>query len=183
VGRHVIRSGDQLVVGADSPDATNVLSVVGGSSLDGDVLLEAGVRAAGLPAWFVYPGVAGLQSTVNAGFTKVGVIVFDPTLVCPGNAAITREVRFRCVLETTSVAAACEIQLWNLDDGEIVTGTDLSSVSLTAERLLSAALTVGAVAGNIKSGLRTYEVQILRNGGGSTAFVTCSLAQLEATFV
>ena len=141
------------------------------------------MRASGLPENFTYIGVAGTQSTNNAGWTGIGAIVFDPTLSCQGNAYITRTIYFRVVLQTTSGAAECDILLYNLDDGESVTGTTLTSTSLTAERKISGALTIGAAAGNIKNAAKTYEVRLMRNGGLVADYVTCKLAQLELRFV
>ncbi len=143
--------------------------------------MTGGIRALGLPQNLIYVGVAGAQSTNNAGWTGIGAIIFDPTLSYSGTL-YTKTIYFNSVLETTSVLAECDIRLYNLDDAEAVINTTLTSISVTPERKLSAALTISDDAGNIKTSIKTYEVQILRNGGLITDYVTCKLAQLEFRF-
>lgn len=57
-------------------------------------------------------------------------------------------------------ALQAQVSLYNLSDGEAVTGTTLTSTAAGATHSLSGALTVGAAAGNLKNTEKVYEVRL-----------------------
>lgn len=95
-------------------------------------------------------------------------------------AGRTRQIEFVADLETTGGTA--NVQLVNRDDAEVVSGTSLSTASLTNVELRSGPLTVGTSAGNLKDD-RMYEVKTYRSGGAATDAVTITNARLEVIYV
>jgi hypothetical protein len=60
------------------------------------------------------------------------------------------------------------VLLYNVTDGETVTGTTLAVTANTPTKLQSAALTVGAAAGNLKNSEKVYEVRVTQAGASGT---------------
>lgn len=118
-------------------------------------------------------GVAGFETTNQEGPVSIGTIFLDPTAF-PG-----RTFFFEAMLSTTSGSALASIRLYNLDDGEVLTGSLLTSSSLAGARVASSTFTVGATAGQLKPSFKKYDVQLFRNGGAPTDFVSCRLAQIS----
>ena len=86
----------------------------------------------------------------------VGAVAFNPNDV-PGSPI----VKFRAVFACGTSPLTVHVKLHNISDGEDVTGADLTLVDTTATtKVESAALTIGAAAGNIKNSEKIYEVQI-----------------------
>jgi len=56
-------------------------------------------------------------------------------------------------------------RLYNLTDREYVTGADVTTTALVATEVVSVALTVGSVAGNLQDSKKTYEVRMDVIGG------------------
>lgn len=162
--------------GDDTPIEANAVSLKAANYFAEDTV------AALCPQVFRYPGVAGNQSTTDDSWVAIGALIFDPSELYEGNSRMDRMIKFEAVIETSAVAAQAEIRLYNVDDGEEVTGTLQTTTSTTPTRKISAELTVGAAAGNVKNAIRTYEVQIQRNGGLVSDFVSCKLAQLKVHY-
>ena len=120
-----------------------------------------------------YTGVAGPRTTNLSGPLSIGSITIDPSKFP------NRTFKFEAVVSTEDALAVATIRLYNLTDGELVTGASLTSSSLTLEHVISASLTVGTSAGNLKNSLKTYEVQLFRAGGTSEHFVDAHLAQIS----
>jgi len=74
---------------------------------------------------------------------------------------------FRCVLWVSGPTAplTARARLYNLTDGEYVTGADVTSTSVSAEEQESTALTVGSSAGNLRDSKKIYEVHFEVTGG------------------
>lgn len=96
-------------------------------------------------------------------------------------AGRSRQIEFVANLEV-GTAGTGYVQLRNRDDDEIVTGTALSTASLTNVELRSGPLTVGAAAGNLKDD-RMYEVEVYHLLGAPTDGVTITNARLEVVYV
>ena len=134
-----------------------------------------------LPARSIIPGALD-KSTVQASFVAVGTLSFDPTAFFAGSSQILRAIVFDTLVAVDPVGGlGLEIRLFNVTDGEVVTSTLLTSTSSVVERKVSVALTVGGAAGNIKNGLRIYEVQLRRTGGGGADNVYCKAAQVNVS--
>lgn len=71
---------------------------------------------------------------------------------------------FEVVLSVNDPLRTAQAWLYNVTDGEIVTGTTLSTSSTTPVALRSAALTVGVAAGNLKTTAKVYEVRLSNDG-------------------
>lgn len=119
------------------------------------------------------PGLAGAVTTNLTGPLSVGSIVLDPT-----NYPTGATFKFEAVMSTEATLAVATLRLYNLTDGEVVSGSTITTNSLTLARVESAALTVGASSGNLKNSLKMYEIQLYRAGGGSDDFVDVHLAQI-----
>jgi hypothetical protein len=68
----------------------------------------------------------------------------------------------------------CRLRLYNLTDGEYVTNADVSTGTVTTPTsYTSAALTVGAAAGNLKNSSKVYEWRVDLVGGADLADAAC----------
>jgi hypothetical protein len=92
--------------------------------------------------------------------------------------ALNRTVRFKATLETT--AGTAHVDLYNETDAETVTGTSLTTTNAGPSEV-SATLTLGAAAGNLKDN-KMYSVRVWITGGGGTDAATLSNARLEVTY-
>lgn len=121
--------------------------------------------------------VAGYASVAGTTFSRVAERFIDLTPFPATIGALNRTVKFIACIERVTVGSA-EIRLWNRTESEAVTGTTLSSSSETSVQV-SATLTVGASAGNLKDDF-SYEVQLRSTDGGGTGI--CTNARLEITY-
>lgn len=125
---------------------------------DGQSVILFGPRA--FSTLFDVVGLAGLQATKEVGWQDTGGLRYEPGAYFPGGVGVTREIKFHAMLWTTddTTPLAAMVRLYNLTDGVPVTGSELSSVSLTPEMVSSAALTPGL--GGFAAGTADYAVQI-----------------------
>ena len=169
-----------------SPDfgSQNVVTTGSGSFNN---LTSGGSATVIVPIKLPFYGLAGVASNgglLSNSYVTVGAISFDPSTLALSGGGITRDIFFLATMYASSGVTAA-IQLYNLDDNEVVTGTGLTTTSPTAARLASSSLTVGASVGNIKNGLRTYLVQIavsLPSPAGGTDTATCLSARLDVRY-
>lgn len=96
-------------------------------------------------------------------------------------AGRTRQIEFVADLEV-GAAGTAHVQLTNRDDAEVVTGTSLSTSSITNTEVRSGPLTVGTSAGNLKDD-RMYEAEVYHTGGGPSDAATLTNARLEVVYV
>jgi len=122
---------------------------------------------------------AGLFSTINAAFTRAGSRLLD-VLYWPATiGALTRSIYFKADIECSTPGTTANVRLQNITDNETVTGTALNTGLQVNTEVVSAALTVGVAAGNLKSGTpKQYEVQVSLTGGGASDTVTITNARL-----
>jgi len=131
-------------------------------------------------------GIAGIQSTKEVAWEGHGGLRFDPALFFPGGAGITRTITFIAMLETTDDTTPLEAKarLYNLTDGGEVTGSILTSDSLTPEMVESSALVPGS--GNFKSTEAEYEVQLMLDdtygSPGASDLITCKRAAIRVVW-
>jgi len=118
----------------------------------------------------IFQGVDSTSNTV--GFDRLASFPFDPSNYPPG-------VRFvlEAVMETTNVANAHTVQLFNLDTPGVVS-TPLSSTSLTAELQADTLL----VPTDFPAAATLYELQHQMAAGVGPDEVTCSGARLRVIY-
>lgn len=90
-------------------------------------------------------------------------------------------VYFEVGVSTSNVIYTTTVLLYNLTDGETVTGTTLTTNSLSPTRYSTAALTVGAAVGNIKTSTKVYEVRLTTDGILDTDFGYLNWAMMRVT--
>jgi len=86
--------------------------------------------------------------------------------------------QFIVTLSVTDGAITGTAVLYNLTDGEVVTGTSLSTSSLTTVTLTSGSLTVGSAAGNLQDSTKIYEVRLSTTGVDALDIVNMGTASL-----
>ena len=91
-----------------------------------------------------------------------------------------RAFTFEAVMSVTKVADTGSIQLYNLTDGEAVTGALLQTTSVSPIKVASAALTVGVAAGNLKTTEKVYEVRLSVTGADVTDVLSAGSVSLRA---
>lgn len=102
-----------------------------------------------------------LNQVVDAvtGLISVGQFSFYPAAYGTG-----KEFQFETVMSVSDVARTATVLLYNLTDGEIVTGTTLTTNSLEPTEKISGALTIGAVAGDLQNTRKRYEIRFSIDG-------------------
>ncbi len=122
---------------------------------------------------------SGDEATPSASPVRFGSRFLDLTpFPALHPSGLTRVIEFVANIETT--AGTAEIRLRNRDDTETVTGTAMSTTSLTNIEKRSGSLTVGTGAGDLKDD-RMYEVEVYISGGPGAA--SCTNARLEVSYV
>jgi len=90
-----------------------------------------------------------------------------------------RNVIFGGVLASSSGSLTATLQLYNLDDGEAVTGTTLNTSSTDPVIVESSPLVVLRASGSIKRARRRYEVRITTTGTTAPEFAKLGQAFLR----
>lgn len=125
---------------------------------------------------------AGVFNTGLTTPTRVGGRYVDLTnfvvLTSGAGGSYATSAQFYADIETT--AGTANIQLYNVTDGEVVTGSALTTTNTTNTEVVGG-LTIGNAAGNLKSG-KVYEVDIYITGGGPTDRTTCTNARLVFSY-
>jgi hypothetical protein len=88
---------------------------------------------------------------------------YDPTTFLSGT-----DFQFEVMLWANLGTLTAGVSLYNLTDGETVTGTSFTTSNTTPTRFNSGNLTVGAAAGNLKNSRKTYEIRITTTGTNPT---------------
>jgi hypothetical protein len=124
-------------------------------------------------------GLGGGPVTVTA---LDGVRVFFQEPIDPTESSGFTTFVLGVVISVSNALLTGRVRLWNLNDGEFVTGTTLTTSATTPTVVESVALTVGAAAGNLKNSLKTYELWIDVLGGvGAADTVTVGSSYLKVT--
>jgi hypothetical protein len=104
--------------------------------------------------------------------------IFPPTI-----GSLTRTIIFATDMDMTVGATSVEARLYDVTHSVAITNADLTSSSTTNTRVASAALTVGASAGNIRSdAVCQYELQFKMNGGTGSDAVFLTNARVIVTY-
>jgi hypothetical protein len=116
------------------------------------------------------------------GTQYTGQVTIDPSVwTVEGGTYVFKLV---ATLQCSTAGITGQALLYNLTDTEAVTDGALTHTGDTAYyTATSAALTVGAAAGNLKSSAKVYEIRLSVSAGGSTSahVVTMTQAYLLVT--
>lgn len=110
-------------------------------------------------------GVAGVQSNSTNTFARIGTLRVDPSLF-PASLQITWEATF----DTTDAGNAAEVQLYNVTDIAVVSGSTFSTTSTTAS-VQSAVVT-------LPGSQKDYEIQLRLTTTDLAQRATCTRARL-----
>lgn len=109
------------------------------------------------PFRLVYPGPAESVLDALAGWTRIGGLIFDPSVLYNG-ASVVRAVKFMVSAEATAGVTG-EVQLYDPVSGAYVTGTNLSfNENVPTVKVTSAITPSDSAAANLKTTQRVYEV-------------------------
>lgn len=151
----------------------------GSASLAGDVTIASTATSAP-NAEIVFVG--SLVSTNLATFDRAGARKLDMTPYPATSGALTRTVKFIADVQKTAGATSVEVQLYDVTHAVQVSAL-LYATDAALTELQSAALTVGAGAGNIRNDVATmYEVSVRMNGGGLLDQVFVTNARLQISY-
>lgn len=104
------------------------------------------------PVW-----VGGRESHNSDTPMVVGGIAFDPNDYAL--AQCSQSVFLRVVAANGTVGITTHVQLYNITDAEVVSGSDQTWTTTSMDKK-DAALTIGAAAGNLKNSEKLYELRI-----------------------
>lgn len=135
-----------------------------------------GAVAAPLPGFMSF--TAGVFSAGTSTPTRTGAKFVDLTEFPASVGTFNRTVTFFADIETT--VGTANVRLYNVTDGEVVTGTQLTTTNTTNTEV-SVVVTVGSSAGNLKTG-KSYEVDVWITGGGVSDRATCTNARLRFSY-
>jgi hypothetical protein len=128
--------------------------------------------------------MAGVFSTPNAGFTRVGNRLIDLAFWPATIGALTRQIYFKADIEVSSGATTGNVRLQNVTDNETVTGTAVNTTSTSNTELSVGPLPVGVAVGDLKTGTpKSYQVQVSLTGGGGGDTVSITNARLCVRYV
>ena len=127
--------------------------------------------------------VSGQNFTGLSTFQRIGSRSIDISKWPATLNGLTRSVSFLADIQKTITATSAEIQLFDITNNAVITGTNLTSTSLALITVSAINLTVGSLAGNIRSDVNSqYEVQLKMNGGNQNDQVYCSNVRLLITY-
>lgn len=130
-------------------------------------------------AYSELPFYDGVTSEMGAVPRRVGSRQVKWSLFSATSFGLTRTVRFKVSLEVT--AGVAHADLYNETDGEVVTGTPLTTSATGPTNVASVVLTLGAAAGNLKDD-KMYSARVWLTGGGGGDAATISDARIEVTY-
>jgi hypothetical protein len=133
----------------------------------------------------VKPMVAGSFTTNSNTPVRIGGSDIDMSFFPATISPTTRTVRFKALIETTTNTATTQIQLVDVTNNAVITGTIGSTSSATGLVLFdSGPLTVGTSNGNIRTDVvAIYEVQLSMTAGNPlTDRAICVNARVEITY-
>jgi hypothetical protein len=133
----------------------------------------------------IYPIWAGGRETHNSDTPLVvGAFAFNPDDYSLAAASVTFSMI--AILANGTTPLTTHLHLVNITDAEVVASSALSLVDSTAQTKLTAALTIGSGAGEIKTGAeKIYECRIYLDAAPvdpETETIELYKAELRATF-
>jgi hypothetical protein len=158
----------------------------GNRQLVDEALLRSTRKAASITSQFEIPLVTTLATTSDNSFTRIGGKFIDFTqFALVDNLGRPLKVVFSAEVDQTGGATSVEIQLFDLTDNILITGTDLVAPGATLPTLVaSPQLVLGNAAGDLRlDGTKYYEVLLRMNGGVPiNDQVACSNASLILSY-
>jgi hypothetical protein len=118
--------------------------------------------------------VSTTTSTQSTAFSRVGMFEFNPALITSAGGG-NRTINMRVIAETTGPAA--EVRLYNVSTNTPVTGSLMSTTSLTPTLLTSPDLSAVLSAGSA-----IYEIQMRKTGGSAFDTVNLGYASLRISW-
>lgn len=116
-------------------------------------------------------------ATYSAPSLSVGQIQLDASL---WHSTATIKLRTTGLVGGITGGLSLGVSLYNLTDGEAVTGASATVTATTWTAYASSTLTVGSSAGNLKNSAKLYEVRlVLSNGANVADFGTVGTVDLE----
>ena len=178
-----VRAGGRrkIVVG----ESTEYDAVYGWTGAQNDDVDAGGGGGGGTFAGrFVVPASITAPTTTDTGWSRAGVVNFDPSKYPATVDGKSREIVFATYLEVQTGGGfrlGAQVRLVNLDTGGVVS---TFSGGATPADPPSDARVPGfvTVPSDIPNALQTFEVQLRRTDGNPGDRVTCSLAQFEVTY-
>lgn len=127
--------------------------------------------------------ISNTTATSLSTFQRVGARSIDMSLWPLYKNGLTRNISFQADVQKTITATSVEIQLYDITNNVLITGTNLVSTSNAATLLSANSLPVGASAGNIRTDVGAqYEVQLRMNGGSDNDLAYCLNARLLISY-
>lgn len=121
----------------------------------------------------IVPGVSGYQDTQADSWEEIGGLIFNP-LEFIGSTTF----EFEALIQTTIIAKAANIRLYNITDGAVVADSVLSSTSLVPD-LVSVVLTAPD---DLPNGEKIYAVQVKMSiAGGPNERCICKAAHIKVS--
>lgn len=114
-------------------------------------------------------------SVDNPGGTQaLGQFNFLPTFL-----GITANYRLQATFSTSKGSITGSVQLYNVTDGEAVTGGLLQTSSTSPTTEVGVVLTVGSAAGNLKDTSKLYEIRASVTGSDATDILSIGSVALS----
>ncbi len=162
---------------AGAAGATGPTGPTGATGTAGATGATGATGSVGLPFSKFYPGVAGVQTTLNTTYTFVGAVFYDPsTGPAPGGV---KTIKFIACVQVFAPGVTVTAHLVDLNGVE-VTGSAVTSTSAAATGIetLTVTLTPGAAPALLTTDA-TYGVQFKQVGGAPTDLVAVDLGGIE----
>lgn len=125
---------------------------------------------------------SGLEVTTSNSYVRAGARKIDLSYFPSTIGSLTRVVKFVANVDKTSSATNVAIQLYDNTNGVLVTGTNLTSTSVSNVEV-SATITAGSSSGNLRTDTPAqYELQLKMTGGSAGDSVACTSAYILITY-
>lgn len=163
--------GQEGTTASSWPDLTTVTHILTAGAIN---QLAAVQNGGNYSSSFDYGTFSNITSTASTTFVNGASFEFDPTILTAANG--TRTIGLRVIAETTGPQAT--IQLYNYTAASVVTGSTLTTSSVTP-----VLLTTGDLSSNLTNGPALYQVQIkMASGGGASDRVSLDMAKLRISW-
>ncbi len=134
------------------------------------------------------PLVLGEETTTSTIATRKGARNIDLSFWPAVAGALTRQIKLAVTLDCSDAAATATVDLYDQTNSVVVTDSELDNSAagskVTPTEFVSAALTVGEDAGDLRTdAVSMYLLRLRRVGGTGAHAVTCTNARLVVDYV
>lgn len=144
-----------------------IISGSAGTSTGGSATVQTGKNYGNYLDTFAYTSKPSTSSTT---FMRAGMFEFNPSKLTAANG--TRTMKLRIIGETTGPQLS--VQLYNVSTSTLITGSALSTTSLTP-----VLLETGDISPEISASSAIYEIQVKMNSGTPSDIVNIGYASLR----